>query len=218
MTCFNCQQLGHYANKCTNPKKPKAYTDNSDMGMFVGSSVVDTYGNDDFFDNFETTFSDTEDEEEQMSFEMVPFWGNTDSAGSADTTFLSTEDNPQDSVVEEHVGATTLDDDSIEENVGVMVTRRDYVGSAVETAITEEWLLDSGATCCVTYDKSYMTDLKPSTRLITIGNADKVATESQGTVTLTNEVSGQKIKLTDVYYAPSFTKHIVSMAKVIQDD
>ena len=28
----------------------------------------------------------------------------------------------------------------------------------------------------------------------------------------------RRIKLTDVYYAPSFTKHIVSMAKLIQDD
>ena len=215
--CFNCQQLGHYANKCTNPKKPKADTDNTDMGMFVGASAVDTYVTDDFFDNFESTFSDYNDEEEQMSYEMVPFWGTTESAREEDTTFPSTEDNPQDNLFEEHVGATTLDDDLIEEKVGVMVTRCDYVGSAAATGIAEEWLLDSGATCGVTYDKSNMTDLKPSNRLITIGNGDKVATESQGTVTLTNE-NGQKIKLTDVYYAPSFTKHIVSMAKLIQDD
>ncbi|KAI2509178.1 hypothetical protein MHU86_5188 [Fragilaria crotonensis] len=64
-----------------------------------------------------------------------------------------------------------------------------------------------------------MTDLKLSTRLITIGNGDKVATESQGTVTSLTNDNGQKIKLTDVYYAPSFTKHsIVIMVKLIQDD
>ncbi|KAI2509177.1 hypothetical protein MHU86_5187 [Fragilaria crotonensis] len=113
------------------------------MGMFVGASVVDTNGNDDFFDNFNTTFSDIEeDEEEQMPYEMVPFWGSTGSAGTEDTTFLNTEDYPQNSTFEEHIGATALVNGLIEEKVGVMVTGCDYVGLAVSTGVMEEWLLD----------------------------------------------------------------------------
>ena len=59
--------------------------------------------------------------------------------------------------------------------------------------------------------------MKPSDREITIGNGDKVATQGQGTVMLTDKL-GQTIKLTDVYYAPTFTKHIVSMRKLIDDN
>ncbi len=62
-----------------------------------------------------------------------------------------------------------------------------------------------------------MTDLKPSNREITIGNGDKVATLGQGTIKLTDN-HGQTVKLTDVYYAQKFTKHIVSMWKLIHDD
>ena len=100
--------------------------------------------------------------------------------------------------------------------VGVTVTS-EYVGSVSKVGHSEEWLLDSGATCGVTYNNTYMTDMKPSNREITIGNGDKVATQGQGTVMLTDKL-GQTIKLTDVYYAPTFTKHIVSMRKLIDDN
>ncbi len=210
--CYNCQEMGHYANKCTKPKKAK--TDTEDMGMFVGASVVDgtlnisDYGDAGFFDNFsDDTSYDTNDDE--MSFELVPFWGTE--ANRENTTLTSTEDNPQDkSFEEQHIAVTTMTyDDPIEETVGAVVTVCDHVGSSSTTGIAEE--------CGVTYNKSHMADSKPCIRIITIGNGGKVATESQGTVTLMNE-NGQKIKLTGVYYAPTFTKHIVSMAKLIQDD
>jgi hypothetical protein len=93
----------------------------------------------------------------------------------------------------------------------------EYVGSVSKVGQSEEWLLDSGATCGVTYDNAHMTDMKPSDRKITIGNGDKVATQGQGTVMLTDKL-GQTIKLTDVYYAPTFTKHIASMRKLIDDN
>ena len=95
-------------------------------------------------------------------------------------------------------------------------TTEEYVGSASKTGLAEEWLLDSGATCGVTYDNTHMTDMKPSDREITIGNGDKVATKGQGTVMLTDK-HGQTVKLTDVYYAPTFKKNIVSMRKLIDD-
>jgi hypothetical protein len=38
VTCINCQEKGHYANKCTKPKKDKTATNN--MAMFVGVAGV----------------------------------------------------------------------------------------------------------------------------------------------------------------------------------
>jgi hypothetical protein len=148
------------------------------------------------------------------SYELVPFWGTN--VTLENTTFPSNKDNPQDKSFEENVAVMTMNGDSVEETVGAMDTVCDYVGSSIASGIAEEWLLDSGATCGVTYDKTLMPDLKPSNWRITIlvGNGVKVATESQGTVTLMN-ANGQKIKLTGLYYAPStFTKNIVSMAKL----
>ena len=97
------------------------------------------------------------------------------------------------------------------------IVNYDYVGSASNTGQAEEWLLDLGATCGVTYDKNHMTERKPSDWKITIGNGDKIETLGQGRVTSTDE-HGRTVKLTDVYYAPSFKKHILSMRKLLDDD
>ena len=83
-------------------------------------------------------------------------------------------------------------------------TMEEYVGLASKVGHSEEWLLDSGATCGVIYDNSHMTDMKPLDREITIGNGDKVATQGQGMVLLTDKL-GQTIKLTDVYLVISST-------------
>ena len=74
----------------------------------------------------------------------------------------------------------------------------------------EEWLLDSGATCGVTYERNGMTNMKTSDRHITIGNGDQIPTLGQGTVTLRSEC-GTTIDVPDVYYAPGFAKNILSL-------
>jgi hypothetical protein len=88
------------------------------------------------------------------------------------------------------------------------------VGSA-GTDSTEEWLLFSGATSGVTYDNSLMTDMRPSNRKIEIGNGDMNETLGQGTVTLMDN-EGKLVTFTDVYFAPAFTKHIVSFRQLIE--
>ena len=83
------------------------------------------------------------------------------------------------------------------------------------TSATEKWLLDTGATCGVTYDNRNMTDMQPSDRKITIGNGAQIATLGQGTVIL-EDLNGTKLTLCDVYYAPAFAKHIISFRSLLE--
>ncbi|KAI2508276.1 PIF1-like helicase [Fragilaria crotonensis] len=62
-----------------------------------------------------------------------------------------------------------------------------------------------------------MSNMRASDKMITIGNGAQVATLGQGTVHLVNN-RGNQVTLHDVYYAPKFTKHIVSLRKLIDDD
>jgi hypothetical protein len=62
-----------------------------------------------------------------------------------------------------------------------------------------------------------MTNMRASDKNITIGNGAHIATLGQNTVTLIDTL-GSLVTLTDVYYAPKFTKHIVSLRRLIDDD
>ena len=109
-----------------------------------------------------------------------------------------------------------FDLDDFQDQKTAVPTTEEYVGLATK-GTSEHWLLDSGATCGVTYSKLGMTNLKPTDRKITIGNGDQVQALGQGTVTL-NDSQGKSVTLDDVYYAPKFTKHIVSLRKLLDDD
>jgi hypothetical protein len=213
------------------PKKLKSEA-NTDMGMFVGVAISDTaedthntlgsYGFENFFDNFDDSVAFGDDYE---PCDLCPFWA-VDAYTPEDTELLPADVREKDDSIHEHV-ANAASDVPLDESESIIVeaagseadtiVNSDYVGSASTTGQAEEWLLDPGATCGVTYDKNHMTDLKPSDQKITIGNRDKIETLGQGTVTLTDK-HGQMVNLTDVYYAQSFTKHIVSMRKLIDDD
>jgi hypothetical protein len=60
-----------------------------------------------------------------------------------------------------------------------------------------------------------MTNMRPSNWKIEIGNGDMIETLGQGTVTLMDK-DGKLVSFTDVYYAPEFTKHIVSFRQLLE--
>ena len=62
-----------------------------------------------------------------------------------------------------------------------------------------------------------MTEIRASTRQITIANGGKIDTLSQGTINLQGN-NGTSVTMSDVYYAPKFTKNIVSLRKMLDDD
>jgi hypothetical protein len=159
-------------------------------------SILDT-----FFDDWADDSWDEEHEFDDVG-EFQPFYA--DSNTSEDPVMVELEE----------LQYAVAEDKS--ESVNVITIAEEFVGS-VGVDGQESWLLDSGVTCGVTYDKSNMTNMRASDKKITIGNGDQIATLGQGTVTLVDAL-GSLVTLTDVYYAPKFTKHIVSLRKLIDDD
>ena len=81
----------------------------------------------------------------------------------------------------------------------------------------EGWLLDSGETCGVTYERNSMMNLKTSDRHITIRNGNQIPTLGQGTVTPRSEY-GATINVPNVYYTPGFAKNILSLQTLLDND
>jgi hypothetical protein len=182
VTCFNCQEKGHYANKCPKPKKDKA---DNNMAMFVGLSrievdvedketfeVVDSnsikFTPDDFFDDWrwgDNSLSNDFDSDDDLGT-FTEFYTD-DTSGVDDATMMDVLERPE---------VTT-------EYVNVTLVAEDFVAAAGLTG-TKGWLLDSGATCGVTYDNLKMSNMRASDKMITIGNGAQVATLGQGTVHL----------------------------------
>ena len=216
VTCYNCGEKGHYSNKCTKPKKHKATGDpTSDMAMFVGvtrvvekewdekvdqkarnGDEINNWHDSEFF-NFEQTCGDI-----HACFDVV--------LGCTEIITTTAEDIL--TAIVESTAVTVINHPR--GNYAGHQVSNEFVGSA-GTDETEEWLLDSGATSGVTYDNSLMTDMRPSNRKIEIGNGDMIETLGQGTVTLMDN-DGKLVSFTDVYYAPAFTKHIVSFCQLIE--
>ena len=216
VTCYNCGEKGHYSNKCTKPKKNKASSDpTSDMAMFVGVTRVVEKEWDEKVDQKARNGDEINNWHDSEFFNFEQTCG--DSHACFDVVLGCTE-----------IITTTAEDilTAIVESTAVTVINHprgnyaghqgsnEFVGSA-GTDETEEWLLDSGATSGVTYDNSLMTDMRPSNRKIEIGNGDMIETLGQGTVTLMDN-EGKLVTFTDVYYAPAFTKHIVSFRQLIE--
>ncbi len=167
--------------KCPKPKKDKTA---NDMAMFVGVTSVESeeasvhatggpsIGLPTIKDTFFDDWADDSWHAENGFFDVggfQPFYA--DNTATEDPVMVELEDS-------------CLEDQTEYAKVNV-VTDELFVGS-VGVDGYKQWLLDSGATCGVTYDKSKVSDMRTSDKMITIGNGDKIATLGQGTVTLTD--------------------------------
>ncbi|ELR23716.1 copialike pol polyprotein, partial [Acanthamoeba castellanii str. Neff] len=81
---------------------------------------------------------------------------------------------------------------------------------------TDQWYLDSGATCHVTCRCELLHNYQPSRSTINLvlGNDFKCCVKGTGTIhaTIVVDSTMKTIVLMDVYYAPELAKNLVSMA------
>jgi len=80
---------------------------------------------------------------------------------------------------------------------------------------SESWLIDSGCTNHMTYDRTLFTDLKPAeTAKVRIGNGDYISAKGKGTIAITTN-SGTK-KISDVLYVPNIDQNLLSVGQLIE--
>ena len=218
--CYNCGEKGHYSNKCPKPKKDKVKGEEAtaDMAMFVGVARFVTEIGDDNGGQEARNGDRTNDWDDSEFFYFGEICGVIEVRSDGTIPHFEIPTIVAEDSGTKFVEATTITviNHPIDHYAGYSVTR-DFVGTADASCANgiEEWLLDSGATSGVTYDNSHMTDMRPSNRKIEIGNGDMIETFGQGTVTLLDS-NGKLVYFTDVYYAPEFTKHIISFRQLIE--
>jgi len=79
----------------------------------------------------------------------------------------------------------------------------------------ECWLIDSGCTNHMTYDKSTFKDLKPIDVLkIKIGNGDYIQAKGKGTISISTS-SGAKL-ISDVLYVPEIDQNLLSVGQLLE--
>jgi transposase InsO family protein len=79
----------------------------------------------------------------------------------------------------------------------------------------ESWLIDSGATVHVTTNNKDMVEVRETSATVIVGDGEEVPATSRGTLLLATE-DNQVIKLKDVLVVPNFTKHIISLPRLMQ--
>lgn len=100
----------------------------------------------------------------------------------------------------------------------------DYVGLTVSHALStcdagsNKWVIDSGATCHMSTDRSQFSDYHPLERPldITLGDGHHLKAVGRGSVTLEMECSSNRVKkckLSDVLYVPNLSFNLLSVSK-----
>jgi len=90
-----------------------------------------------------------------------------------------------------------------------------YAGSSIEEV--EEFLIDSGATCHVTYKEQGLKNRSPSKSMIYMGDETKAEIEASGDLCLKVCNTDVMLNLSPVHYVPRFKKHIISVPRLCKD-
>jgi hypothetical protein len=100
----------------------------------------------------------------------------------------------------------------------VKFNNKEFCASAVaprSIALQENWLADTGATAHITMSDVGMTNVRPVSVTVVVGDGSEIKCTKRGDIKLTN---GEKTMiLKDVLYTPKFHKNIVSLGVLIRD-
>ena len=100
----------------------------------------------------------------------------------------------------------------------VKFNNEEFCASAVaprSIALQENWLADTGSTAHITMSDVGMTNVRPVSVTVVVGDGSEIKCTKRGDIKLTN---GEKtMKLKDVLYTPKFHKNIVSLGVLIRD-
>jgi hypothetical protein len=108
--------------------------------------------------------------------------------------------------------ADQVDNESVGEEYAIYTTTT--IDRPRNSAL-ESWLIDSGATVHVTTTNEDMIDVKETSATVIVGDGKEVPATSRGTLLLATD-DDQVIKLRDVLVVPHFTKHIISLPRLMQ--
>ena len=108
--------------------------------------------------------------------------------------------------------------EEIIDDCDVKFNNKEFCASAVaprSIALQENWLADTGATAHITMSDVGMTNVRPVSVTVVVGDGSEIKCTKRGDIKLTN---GEKtMTLKDVLYTPKFHKNIVSLGVLIRD-
>lgn len=76
--------------------------------------------------------------------------------------------------------------------------------------VSDEWIIDSGASRHMTPMRSIFTKLNPTRISVTIANGEKLRAEGLGEISIS--IDGQNIRMTDVLYVPGLDGNLLSIS------
>ena len=100
----------------------------------------------------------------------------------------------------------------------VKFNNKEFCASAVaprSIALQENWVADTGATAHITMSDVGMTNVRPVSVTVVVGDGSEIKCTKRGDIKLTN--GEQTMTLKDVLYTPKFHKNIVSLGVLIRD-
>jgi hypothetical protein len=86
--------------------------------------------------------------------------------------------------------------------------------NSTKTKRESRWLIDSGASVHICKDRDLLKDVKNVSETVVIGDGTEVVATLSGTVNLITTEKGKQLSLSNVLYAPEFTKNIISVARL----
>jgi len=130
----------------------------------------------------------------------------------------------QEETAEENFFAGVMEDKELNENegnfFGVMedeVLSEDVCVYAEEQENVEEFLIDSGATCHVTYNDEGMKNKTPSKSIIQMGDESRAMVAASGNLNLRVCNTSVMMMPKPINYVPSFKKNIISVSRLCRD-